>query len=539
MDLPYPKFAGALKSALRDFRRPDLLADNPLMRSPLMSARGARPAELQAVLREAAATLFESPRDEKLRRVLELTYFDAELKQEAAAERLGVPFGTYRRHLTTAINRMTRWLWEQQQSGPSAPALKTPPAEPASPGPTHERRRLSLVVLPFVNFGGGPEQDYFVDGITESLTTDISRIPGIFLIARNTAFSYQGTMMDTRKVGRELGVSYVLEGSVQSAADRIRVNVQLIDAETGAHIWAERFDKPRADLFDMQDEITARLARTIDVELVAAESLRAERDRPHNMDAVDLVMRGWAVYRRKLSPEGLRESRALFEAALRLDEDNTSALIGFAESHTTEVNAYASESRDEQIRAAEQAIDKALRLAPGNAHAHFCRAELWSAQRSPERSLRELEIVIELNRNYADAHAFVGITKVFLGRAEETEQHVAEAMRLSPHDPMLAIWHLYAGGANLHLDRIDRAVNELQRSVEINPNDALARFYLAAALVRSERLPEARDAATIGVARMPGFTITRFRTQARSSNTTYLAQRERIMAAMRVAGVPE
>lgn len=537
MDLPYPKFAGALKSALRDFRRPDLLADNPLMRSRLMSARDAHPSELQALLRETAASLFQSPRDQKLHRVLDLTYFEAELKQEAAAERLGVPFGTYRRHLTAAINRMARWLWAQEHEEPSASAPPSP-ADSPRPKSSDDRPRLSLIVLPFANFAG-PEHDYLVDGITESLTTDISRIPGIFLIARNTAFAYRGTMIDARQIGREVGVRYVLEGSVQGCESRIRVNAQLIDAETGAHIWGERFDKARADLFEMQDEITARLARMVDVELVAAESLRAERDRPHNMDAVDLAMRGWAVYRRQLSPEGLRESRALFEAALRLDEGNISALIGFAETHALEVNAYATESRDEQIKAAEQAIDKALRLAPGNARAHFCRAELWSALRSPEQALRELEIALQLNSNYANAHAYAGIAKVFLGRAEETEAHVAEAMRLSPRDPMLSIWHLFVGSANLHLDRIDRAVHELQRSVEINPNDALAHFYLAAALVRADRLPAARDAAAIGIARMPGFTISRFRTQARGSNTTYLAQRERITAAMRMAGVPE
>jgi tetratricopeptide (TPR) repeat protein len=250
-------------------------------------------------------------------------------------------------------------------------------------------------------------------------------------------------------------------------------------------------------------------------------------------------MRGWAIYHRQLSPAGLRESRAQFEAALRLDDENVSALIGFAESHVTEVNAYASDARDEQIHAAERAVDKALKLAPHNAHAHFCRAEVWSALRSPEQALRELEVAIGLDRNYANAHAFAGITKVFLGCAEETEAHVAEAMRLSPRDPMLAIWHLFVGGANLHLNRIDRALQELQRSVDINPNDALARLYLAAALALAGRTGEAADAAAVGIARMPSFTIGRFRAQARSDNPTYLAQRERIMAGMRAAGVPE
>ena len=148
--------------------------------------------------------------------------------------------------------------------------------------------RLSIVVLPFVNLGSNSEQDYFVDGVTESLTTDLSRIPGAFVIARNTAFTFKGKPVDARVIGRELNVRYMMEGSVQGGGDRIRVNAQLIDTETGAHLWAERFDKPRADIFDMQDEITTRLARIVGIEIVAAEGRRAERERPNNMDAVDL-----------------------------------------------------------------------------------------------------------------------------------------------------------------------------------------------------------------------------------------------------------
>src|SRR5206468_11996812 len=154
--------------------------------------------------------------------------------------------------------------------------------------------RLSIVVLPFANIGGDSEQDYFVDGVTESLTTDLSRISGSFVIARNTAFTFKGKAVDVKQVGRELSVRYVLEGSVQRGGNRLRVNVQLIDAETGNHLWAERFDKPVADLFDMQDEIVSRLANTLDAELIAAEARRAERT-PHP-DAMDLVFQGFSWY---------------------------------------------------------------------------------------------------------------------------------------------------------------------------------------------------------------------------------------------------
>src|SRR4029077_15867543 len=222
--------------------------------------------------------------------------------------------------------------------------------------------RLSIVVLPFANIGGDTEQDYFVDGVTESLTTDLSRIPGAFVIARNTAFTFKNRPVDARVIGRELGVRYAMEGSVQTSGggERVRVNAQLIDTETGAHLWAERFDKPRGDIFEMQDEITTRLARTVGIELVAAEGRRAERERPNNMDAVDLTMRGWAILNQPLSLRRNREACDLFEAALRLDDRNVEALVGLAFRHVNDVRIFASTNRDEQLRIAEKAITEAL-----------------------------------------------------------------------------------------------------------------------------------------------------------------------------------
>src|SRR5215510_1271177 len=166
---------------------------------------------------------------------------------------------------------------------------------------------LSLVVLPFANIGGDPEQEYFVDGVTESLTTDLSRINGAFVIARNTAFTFKGKAVDVKKLGRELNVRYVLEGSVQRGGNRLRVNVQLVDAETGNHLWAERFDKPVADLFDMQDEIVSRLSNTLNAELIAVEARRAERA-PHP-DATDLCFQGAAWFNMGRTSENIAQAR--------------------------------------------------------------------------------------------------------------------------------------------------------------------------------------------------------------------------------------
>ena len=201
-------------------------------------------------------------------------------------------------------------------------------AKPAR-APAPERSgppRLSMVVLPFSNHGGGLEQEPFVDGVTESLTTDLSRIRGAVVIARNTAFTYKGRSLDVKMIGRELNVRYVLAGSVQRGGNRMRVNVQLIDAETGNHLWAERFDKPVADLFDMQDEIVARLASALNAQLVVAEARRAER--APNPDSLDLYFQGLAWFNKGRTPDSVAQARSFYERALAADPDNVDALIG-------------------------------------------------------------------------------------------------------------------------------------------------------------------------------------------------------------------
>ncbi len=208
----------------------------------------------------------------------------------------------------------------------SAPAVakQTPTHSLEKPAPP----RLSIVVLPFANMGGDPEQEHFVDGVTESLTTDLSRIRGAVVIGRNTAFTYKGKHVDLKEIGRELNVRYVLEGSVQRSGNRMRVNVQLIDAETGNHLWAERFDKPLADLFDMQDEIVARLAGALNVELVTAEARRAEK--APTPDSMDLYFQGMAWLNKGRTPDNVAQAHGFFDRALAADPDNVEALVGSA-----------------------------------------------------------------------------------------------------------------------------------------------------------------------------------------------------------------
>jgi TolB-like protein/class 3 adenylate cyclase len=395
--------------------------------------------------------------------------------------------------------------------------------------------RLSIVVLPFANLGGDPEQEYFVDGVTESLTTDLSRIAGTFVIARNSAFSYKGKSPDVRQIGRELGVRYVLEGSVQRGGNRMRVNVQLINAETGDHLWAERFDKPVTDLFDMQDEIVARLAGQLGTALMEAEARRAERS-PHP-DLMDLCFQGVACLNKGYSPDNLARARGFFARALALDSNNVGALVGQGFVDVIEGTGLAADNA--HIAAAEAAATKALSVAPNYALAHFLLGGVYSGTNRAAQGIAACEHALALDRNLVGAHMQIGVAKMRLGRTEETEGHILEALRLSPRDITAYFWMSMIGAANCYLGHDEEAVAWLRRSIEANRNYPLAHFILAAALAHLGRLNEARAAAQAGLGLDPNFTISRARAVALSDNPTYLAQRERGYHGMRMAGVPE
>jgi TolB-like protein/class 3 adenylate cyclase/Flp pilus assembly protein TadD len=396
---------------------------------------------------------------------------------------------------------------------------------------------LSMVVLPFANIGGDPEQDYFVDGVTENLTTDLSRISGSFVIARNTAFTFKGKAVDVKQAGRELNVRYVLEGSVQRGGNRLRVSVQLIDAETGNHLWAERFDKPVADLFDMQDEIVSRLANTLNAQLIEAEARRAERSL--HPDAMDLIFQGMACLNKGRTSEYLAQSRSFFERALALDPKNVEALVGLAVVDAAAVGMALTVERAARLAAAETALIKALSLAPQHARAHWLLGNIKMFTNRAAQGIAECEQALALDRNLANAHAYIGRAKYLLGRGEETEAHVQEALRLSPRDTEAFVWMMFAGFAKLQLGADQEAVARFRRSVEINRNHPRAHIYLATALAHLGQLDEARSAAQAGLALDPTFTISRFRANVPSDNPTYLAGRERFYEGMRMAGVPE
>jgi TolB-like protein/Flp pilus assembly protein TadD len=411
----------------------------------------------------------------------------------------------------------------------SSPATPVKRARPSA-------HSLSIAVLPFANLSDDPEQDYFVDGMTESLTTDLSRIVGLFVIARNTAFTYKDKAIDVRQIGRELSVRYVLEGSVQRGGHRLRVNVQLVDADTGTHLWAERFDKPVADLFDVQDEMVSRLANQLEAQLTEEEARRSERS--PNPSSMDLYFQGRASWNKGWAPEYMAQARCFFERALTLDSQNIEAMVGMA-SVDVIVGAVFYDDPVAHLAAAEATVVRALSHVPNHAGAHLVLGDLLILTNRAVQGIAECERALALNRNLAEAHGQIGLAKLFLGRGAETEAHVNEAFRLSPRDIVAFWWLSTVGYAKLQLNADAEAVGWFQRSIEANRNYPTAHFGLAASLALLGSLDQAKVAAKAGLALNPNFTICRYRDGAPSDHPTYLAARGRISQGMHMAGIPE
>ena len=387
--------------------------------------------------------------------------------------------------------------------------------------------------------GGDPEQDYFVDGVTESLTTDLSRMRGMLVIGRNTAFTFKGKAVALKQIGRELNVRYVLEGSVQRTGNRMRVNVQLIDAETSNHLWAERFDKPVADLFDMQDEIVARLANQLSTELLSAEARRSERTQSPN--SFDFLFQGLAWHNKGPTSENLSHAGGFFERALALDPGNVDALVMKAMVDFFVAVYLFSEDRAARLSAAEVASIKALSLAPEHALAHYCLGMVLGVTNRAQEGIAECERALAIDRNLAGAHAVIGARKLYLGRAAETEAHVQEALRLSPRDTSAFLWLMFVGTAKIYLGSHEEAIVWLRRSIEANRNNPLSHVFLAAALAVLGRPDEARAAARAALTLNPQLTIARFEVffAQFSENQINLAGRDQIIEGVRKAGVPD
>ncbi len=364
------------------------------------------------------------------------------------------------------------WWWASRHSEPRPLQAES---TSASVQP-YSAPRLSIVVLPFANLSNDPQQEYFADGITEDLTTDIARIQGSQVLARNTAFTYKGKPLDAKQIGRELGVRYVLEGSVQRSGDEVRINVQLVDAETGAHLWAERFDRNISDLFTVQNEITARIARSLEAQLAIAEARRPT----DNPDALDYMLRGRAVMTRPISKENEDEAVKLFETALRLDPKAVDAAAWLSIALTVRVTDELSTDPDADLQRARRLAEQGLEASPDSALAHYAKGQVLRAQGRCREAIPEFERAIALDPSRVPAYAHVGWCKFLTGSADEAIPYFEQAIRLSPSGPGIAPWYGRLGVIQLLEGHTDGALVWLEKANGENPRLAFVHAYLAA-----------------------------------------------------------
>jgi adenylate cyclase len=352
---------------------------------------------------------------------------------------------------------------------PSAASISEPCVAP----------RLSIVVLPFANLSDDREQQYFADGITEDVTTDLSRIGGSFVISRNTAFTYKNKPVDTKQIGRELCVRYVLEGSVRRWGNQIRVTAQLIDAETDAHLWAERFDHDIGDLFALQNEITSRIAVALNLELIGAGAA-CPTEHP---DALDYILRGRTALWKPPTQENYAEAIILFERAVALEPRSVDAQSWLASALAWRMldGITDCDAAGADIARAEGLVGQALATSSRSPLAHFAKGQLLRAQRRPGEAIPEYEMALAFNRNWVDALAAIGRCKILIGRIDEAIRDLEQTIRLSPRDPFVGYWYLRLGEAYLLQSRIDEAICWLEKARNVNPALALFRAYLGSA----------------------------------------------------------
>jgi len=347
----------------------------------------------------------------------------------------------------------------------------------ASNPPPGVAPRLSIVVLLFANLSNDPDQQYFADGITEDLTTDLSRIPDMLVISRNTAFSYRNKPINTKQIGRELNVRYVLEGSVRRSGSRARVNAQLIDAETDVHSWAERFDRATDDLFALQDDVTSHIAAALNVEL-----LRAEAARPvEHPDAFDYILRARAVHNNGLTRENYASAISLIENALVLDPSSSNAKGLLAQLLSDRVLDLMTDTAAADIRRAEELVKETLTATPQNALARFAKAQILRCQNRFEAAIPEYETAITLNRNWVVAIAALVLCKFFAGSIDDAIPAQEQAIRLSPRDPRIANWYWRIGMVHLLRSRINEAILWIEKARGENPGGAGPHAWLASA----------------------------------------------------------
>ncbi|MGH8674955.1 MAG: tetratricopeptide repeat protein, partial [Burkholderiales bacterium] len=355
------------------------------------------------------------------------------------------------------------------------------------------------------------------------------------------AFTYKGKAVDTKQLGRELDVQYALEGSVRRAGTRVRVNAQLVETHTGAHVWADRFDRELGDMLALQDDVTGNIARTLRYELIEAESRRSLRERPSDPQAIDYALRASATIFRgaMFSRDNVRAARPLFEEALRLDPNLLMALTGLASTWFGEATFGWTDDTESALASAEALVVQAEAIAPSDARVLQARGVLLVLRRKPELALTALETAYARDPNSTQVLLNLGWCKVFLGEPADAILHVERALRLDPRGFNRGNIHGVVGIANLYLGKFEAAIRYLKLSCDEIATLAFARFALASACALANRMDEARAALAEFRRMRPGVGIARLRAEADGRHPRYLEMRERLYKGLRLAGLEE
>ncbi len=461
-----------------------------------------------------------------------------------AARRAVGDSGAAQTVIRTVARKGVRFIAEVQEHLASAQLQSAASASPTAVDlePVPPFVKAAILVLPFRNATGDPKQEYFTDAVTADLTVDLSRMRDIVVISAASALTYKESNLDTRQISRELGVRYLVIGSIARIGDLVRTNIQLVDAASGEQLWGDRFENEFVDLGGLENAITGRIAASLNVQLLRAEGRRAEKAaRP---DALDLRLRATSLFFGSIAPEHTLAARRLLEQSVALDPSSAEAWARLGEVIISDYLNRWNDTGKEQVRDAEDAVRKALQLDPNHALARVASGLIQRARGEHHAALEAFSQAIELDPNFAFAYARKGNELILVGRALEALPLVEQAIRLSPHDPSIGIFYWIAGRAYFFAGQYDEAVPWLRRSVEARPNIWYNRLYLVSANALLGKLEEAkRDLAEFNRRfSSPAYSLSLVQVQEGSTPNTdpsVVAARAKFHEGLIRAGMPE
>ncbi|HEV2185720.1 MAG TPA: winged helix-turn-helix domain-containing protein [Stellaceae bacterium] len=457
-----------------------------------------------------------------------------------AARRAVGDSGAAQAVIRTVARKGVRFIAEVREQEPSTPAPWL--VRPAGPETTRQAEKASILVLPFRNATSDPAQEYFTDAVTSDLTVDLSRMRDIVVISAATALTYKGSALDPRQIGRELGVRYLVVGSIARIGDLVRTNVQLLDAASGEQLWGDRFENRFVDLGGLEDAITGRIAASLNIQLVRAEGRRA--DQVPQPDALDLRLRATSLLFSSVAPEHTLATRQLLQRSAALDPSSAETWARLGDVIASDYLTNWNDTGEEQLQEAEEAIRRALLIDPNHALAHLAHGIIQRARGEHYSALEAFSRAIELDRNFAWAYAQKGNQLILVGRPAEAPPFVEQAIRLSPHDPSIGMFHWIIGRALFFTEEYQQAIPWFRKSVESRPNLWFNRLYLVSACALADMPDQATRALSEFNRRFSNPAYTLAVVEVRESATpnddpTVVAARAKFHQGLLRAGMPE